>query len=260
VRDTSSLSPGEQKFNSEVAVLFSGGSDSTLAASMLIKEHNIVHLLTYKHRAMTFEKKCIHSLQRLCNKYGKERFKHSFFNINPIFDSIFFKLLPNDLREYGTYALPMCCGACKLSMHVQTILYCREHRIQYAADGSNVELSELFPEQMISVLNIYKRLYERFGISYSNPVFDINRSDFRLYERGITRKREYKSEHVFYSNQHSCFAGFVLYSYTLGVSLPMFGCSSKEDLAADYIEDKIEKYCIPFLERKIEGSSCPAVD
>lgn len=243
--------------NSEAAVLFSGGSDSTLTASILSEKYDTVHLLTYQHRGMKFEKKCIHSLKHLRDKFGEDRFVHSFFDINSVMDEIYFKFLAKDFREYGTYALPMCCGSCKLAMHVRTILYCQEKGVANAADGSNVELSELFPEQMIPVLQQYKELYAKFGISYSTPVFHVNRSDYRLYEMGVTKKRDYKNEHVLYSNQHSCLYGNMLYAYTLGVSLPLLRRSSRKKLAEKYIAHKIERLCIPFLNSKIGVHQCP---
>lgn len=243
--------------DSTVVVLFSGGSDSTLTASLLAGKYDIVHLVTYRHRGMKFEKKCLQSLKRLQGTFGTDRFEHSFIDINPVMDALYFKTLSRDFREYGTYALPMCCGSCKLAMHVRTILYCHEHGVAHAADGSNVELSELFPEQMLPVLQLYKELYARFGISYSTPVFHVNRSDYRLYEMGVTRKRDYKNEHVLYSNQHSCIYGNMLYAYTLGVNLPLLGRSSRKELAEKYIADKIERQCIPFIHSTLGDPTCP---
>lgn len=231
--------------------MFSGGSDSTLTASLLSENHTQVHLLTYSHKAMGFDKKCLTSFAFLQQRHGAERFVHQFLDINSLMAELFFKPLPKDLMTWGTYALPMCCGSCKLAMHVRSILYCHEHGIRFAADGSNVELSELFPEQMPSVLELYRQLYARFGIAYSNPVFNVNRSDFKLFDRGVTPKRDYKTEHVVYSNQHSCAAGVMLYGYTLGVSLPLMGSSSKEELAQKYIATKIEHFCIPYLEARL---------
>src|SRR5262245_43776579 len=176
VRDEPAPAPrttfGEPDPTAHVTVMFSGGSDSTLTASMFAEKYAHVHLLTYKHAAMSFEEKCVKSLERLQKAHGADRFTHKFIDINPLMARMFVKPLARDLREYGTYALPMCCGACKLSMHVQTILYNRARKIEYAADGSNVELSELFPEQMPEVLELYRQLYERYGIRYSNPVLD----------------------------------------------------------------------------------------
>jgi hypothetical protein len=234
--------------------MFSGGSDSTLLASMFAQEHTVVHLVTYHHAVMTFAAKSANAFEMLQRAFGRGRFVHSIMDINDLMGRIFARPLPRDLKTYGTYALPMCCGACKLSMHVRSILYCHEHGIRYAADGSNAELSEHSPEQFKPVLELYRRMYARYGIEYSNPVFDIERSDHRLYDMGITPKRDYKSEKLSHTNQHSCAAGFMLYGFTLGVGLPLLGTSNKKDLATRYIGDKIEHYCIPFLDERLAGA------
>ncbi len=239
----------------DVAVLFSGGSDSSLTASLLSEQHRVVHLITYAHHAMSFPERCLNSLTYLRKAYGEKKFQHTFLDINALMGCLYFQPLAADLREYGTYALPMCCGACKLAMHVRTIQYCHQHGIHYAADGSNSELSELFPEQMSPVLALYRKLYEQYGIEYTNPVFDVGRSDHRLFERGVTPKRDYKTEHVVYSNQHSCAAGVMLYGFTLGVELPILGRSANKEVATRYIASKIQNFCIPFLDAELGRSA-----
>ena len=244
--------PGEP-----ATVLFSGGSDSTLTASLYADRGFLVHLVTYRHRIMRFEEKCLRSLASLRERHG-DRFTHSFVTMNPLFDRLFFKPLASDLRRWGTYAMPMCCGSCKLAMHVSTILYNRRHGIRHAADGSNIELSELFPEQMPGVLALYGELYARYGIAYANPVFDVRRSDHQLYERGVTRRRDYKQQVIVYSNQHSCFAGTLLHAYTLGLAVPLFGRSSDPETALRYVRAKIDEVSVPYLDEEL--SACPAAD
>jgi hypothetical protein len=253
--DRGPLPPLPPRSESPVLVMFSGGSDSTLTASLLSELHTVVHLVTYEHKAMSFASKSKNAVETLRKAHGADRFVYSLMDINGYMAKIFFRPLPQDLRKYGTYALPMCCGSCKLSMHVRSILYCYEHGIRYAADGSNAELSELFPEQMQPVLELYRQLYERYGIEYTNPVFNVNRSDHQLYDRRVTTKRDYKTEHVVYTNQHSCAAGVMLYGFTLGVGIPLLGTSAKKDVATRYIADKIEQFCVPFLDAELRKLS-----
>src|SRR5262245_11027889 len=240
---------------SPALVMFSGGSDSSLTASLLSERHTVVHLITYSHQAMWFDDKSLHSVAYLRKAHGEHKFVHEFIQIKDLMGKIFFRPLPADLRRYGTYALPMCCGSCKLAMHGRSILYCHEHGIRYAADGSNAELSELFPEQMVPVLQKYRGLYARYGIHYENPVFDVERSDHRLFERGVTPKRDYKTEHVVYSNQHSCVAGLMLYGYTLAVGVPILGRSADKEAATAYIADKIDSFCVPYLDVALARTS-----
>ncbi len=247
----SDLPPLPPRGEAPALVMFSGGSDSTLLASLFAQQHTVVHLVTYHHRVMTFAEKSANAFGMLQKAFGADRFVHRIMDVNDLMSRIFVRPLPGDPKKYGTYALPMCCGSCKLSMHVRSIMYCREHGIRFAAVGSNAELSEHSPEQFKPVLELYRQLYARYGIDYSNPVFDIERSDHRLYDMGITPKRDYKSEKLSHTNQHSCAAGFMLYGFTLGVGLPLLGTSNKKELARRYIGDKIEQYCIPFLDAEL---------
>jgi tRNA(Ile)-lysidine synthase TilS/MesJ len=58
---TSDLPPLPARETSPVLVMFSGGSDSTLTASLLTEKHSVVHLVTYHHRAMGFAAKSVTS-------------------------------------------------------------------------------------------------------------------------------------------------------------------------------------------------------
>jgi len=102
--------------------MFSGGSDSTLTASLLSELHPVVHLVTYEHKAMSFASKSKLAVETLRKAHGADRFVYTLLDINSFMARIFFRPLPQDLRKYGTCALPMCCGCCKLSMRVRSIL------------------------------------------------------------------------------------------------------------------------------------------
>lgn len=74
---------------SAVTVLVSGGSDSTLTASLLSERFERVHLLTFRHRALVAEQKCLVSLARLWKAHGMQRFTHSFIDVNSIMKRLF---------------------------------------------------------------------------------------------------------------------------------------------------------------------------
>lgn len=46
--------------------------------------------------------------------------------------------------------------------------------------------------------------YKGFGMVFDTPVYDIEHTDWKLYEKGIIPKRNYKNEKLIYSNQHTC--------------------------------------------------------
>jgi len=223
-----------------VSVLFSGGSDSTLVAALMAEKYQVVHLHTYVHSCMFFEQKCEKSLKRLRDRFGHEKFTHRYVNINRLFRRIYLRDMVADFHKYGNYLLSCSCAACKIAMHIETIMFNLKHGIRHACDGSQRETGMLFPEQMAGVMSTLARFYASFGISYTNPVYDMERNDWRLYEMGLTPKRDSKNEHVYYSTQHSCLIGTLLYIYVLGFYVPFFGKQADETTSVKYVNDKLE--------------------
>ncbi len=226
----------------EISVQFSGGSDSTYTAALMAQRFRVVHLHTYRHFGIHFEHKCERNLSRLRKAFGEEKFTHRYLSVNELFKSIYFKDIVSDFHNYGNYLVSCSCAACKLAMHLATIDYNLQHGIRYVCDGSQRELASLFPEQMPGVLEAFADLYTSFGIIYTNPVYDTERTDWHLYDMGITPKRDYKNEHVYYSVQHSCIVGVAIYIYILGFNIPFFGLQSDETTAIRYTRNKMEVF------------------
>ena len=78
-----------------------------------------------------------------------------------------------------------------------------------------------FEAKCLKSLELYRLLYARYGIAYFNPVFNVNRSDHVLFDRGV--------------------AGAMLYGYTPGVGIPMIGRSADRATAETYVKAKIEE-------------------
>ena len=69
----------------------------------------------------------------------------------------------------------------------------------------------------IKIIEEIKNLYKKFSIDYCSPVYDIVRTDWELYDMGITSKRNVKfpKELLNYSIQHHCLNGIVVNAYLL---------------------------------------------
>jgi predicted subunit of tRNA(5-methylaminomethyl-2-thiouridylate) methyltransferase len=152
------------------AILFSGGTDSTLAAVLQEEYFNEIHLLTFDRLGIASVENSKVNAQMLIDKYGAERIKHIIINIDKIFKHISYENYISNIRKHGLMNLSTC-GLCKLSMHIQTISYCNDNSIVDVADGANQGM-DMFPAQMKPVIDQMKTLYLKFGITYSNPVFD----------------------------------------------------------------------------------------
>lgn len=154
-----------------VAILFSGGTDSTLTAALLQKNFKVVHLVTYDRFGFHSTNNTSTQVEMLKKKYGEDRFIHTYHNVDKLFKYISYENYFNNLIKHGLFNLSTC-GLCKLSMHVRTIKYCLDNNIKYVADGANQAMS-MEPAQMKSVINELRNMYLHFNINYFNPVFEM---------------------------------------------------------------------------------------
>lgn len=217
----------------QTSLLFSGGLDSTLTASILAKSYDRIHLLTYDHGLQLWfmGRSRIHA-QELESIYGTDRIVHSIID-NAELSSKIRKGFWQDLKVYcdGTAPSIICMG-CKLAMHARTIVYDLEHGIGHAADGSTRVQSD-HAEQMSGVLGVIKGLYEEHGIAFTTPVYDYgSREDERrrLTELGISLGLKTGDLHK--TVQPFCWPGaFYIVPHLL--ALP------REEDMARYVRDKL---------------------
>lgn len=155
-----------------VAILFSGGTDSTLTAALLEKEFQTIHLVTYNRFGFHATDNTAVQAQMLKDKFGQDRFVHTLINVDELFKHISYENYLKNIVKHGFFNLSTC-GLCKLSMHVRTIAYCLDNQIYHVADGANQAMS-MEPAQIKEVIDEMKRMYQHFGISYFNPVFELD--------------------------------------------------------------------------------------
>ena len=178
----------------ETTLLFSGGTDSTLAAVLLLAQEadgdiERLHLVTYDHRWWTGHFRIGKAMRRgreLRDRFGADRVSHDLVRIGPLFHRFVTATLLDDYRRFHTNT---CCVGCKLAMHTRTVLYNLERRIGRVADGSAAD-QDYHAEQLRGVLDVNRRLYARYGIAYSNPSFSLDTAARleRLRREGIRPK------------------------------------------------------------------------
>jgi 7-cyano-7-deazaguanine synthase in queuosine biosynthesis len=256
----------------EVSVLFSGGSDSTLTAFKLCELFKKVHLLTYSHSYDEFVERSEVNVNKLKNMFGVDRVIHKIIDVDPLWEKIYRGTWKQDVKKYGSYIVACGCGACKLAMHTATIIYNLENNIRYAADGANQESMHRLPAQMKGVIAKFKEFYNEYGIIYDNPVYNEVRTDWKVYQLGLTNKRNTKfpHEYIFHETGPTCYNGSLHNIYVIFYYLPFHGkkaheensiryCKEKRDVARAWIEDYFRKRGIDIniLVNKI-GNNCGA--
>ena len=164
----------------DVAVLYSGGVDSTCTTALLLQEFERVHLITYKRFGIFCTNNIECNVSLLRKKFKSKRIIRSIIDINKVFKKISYENYFYYLKKYG-FMLLSTCGLCKLSMHVRTIKYCIDNKISYVADGANKNSGTgHFPAQMPLIIKEIRQIYKHYGIIYLTPVLNfakINESE-----------------------------------------------------------------------------------
>jgi hypothetical protein len=175
----------------QVAVLYSGGTDSTLVACQAAEAFGTVHLLTYQRLGMFALEHSERNVAALKERYGTDRIvRPPRYTVDKLFRHVSYEhFLPDLLRFRGQ--LLTTCGLCKLAMHLRTLAYCVENDVGTVWDGANKHMT-IFPMQMAPVLDRLRQLYASAGIRYENPVFDYDDDqgiDFGSFLWGLSPER-----------------------------------------------------------------------
>jgi predicted subunit of tRNA(5-methylaminomethyl-2-thiouridylate) methyltransferase len=157
-----------------IALMFSGGVDSTMAALRLAERYDGVDLVTY-HNGYGHYK--MMRTARRANQLAKRHpnvFTHNILSIQNDFERFVLSSLEQDYDDHGS-GFVWCLG-CKLVMHMRTVLFCLEKGITMAADGSSGDTAEMVEQMPASVQRI-RRFYQEYGIGYETPVYEAKRAD-----------------------------------------------------------------------------------
>ena len=186
------------------AVLFSGGTDSTLAAVLMLEEGRDVTLLTFNPGFVLFMENARTNARRLEDQYGLDRVRHEYLqNVEPT-RRILWSDTGRDLREYGFNMSSLVCLGCRMAMHARAIIHCLAHGLPYLVDGSIADQSTV-PEQLPSVLQRHRQYYlEEFGIHHRSPIYDESRSDNRLAQMGVEGQKDLKKQFILFDTQGTC--------------------------------------------------------
>ena len=233
----------------DASVLFSGGTDSALAAVEMLKICRRVTLLTFDPGYIFFiDNSRVHA-EALSEKFGAERVRHVIAPIAEPIRRILFPQVKRDLKTYGFDMTALVCMGCRLSMHAAAVAYNLEHGIPVLADGS-IEKQDAIPEQRQAVLESNRERYLReFGIRHVSPIYDEPDSDVRLFEAGVAPKRRLKKQFIFFDTQATCVFGVPADVYARMFYKPLMGkstdiqavqyCRERDPLMRQVIQDAL---------------------
>ncbi len=216
------------------AVLFSGGTDSTLAAAQMLEEFDRVTLLTFDPGYLLFINNTKVHAKKLAAHFGEDRVTHLILDIRHYIKDILGGDPVEDIKEYGFNLSSLVCLGCRLSMHAFAITWCLENQVPYLADGS-IRAQSTIPEQMETVIRRNRRFYSQvYGIHHFSPIYEESESDQRLDELGISGKRKLKKQFILFDTQATC---------VFGVPADVYGRLFYGKLVGDTREADSEQYC-----------------
>ncbi|MFC1554837.1 7-cyano-7-deazaguanine synthase [candidate division KSB1 bacterium] len=236
--------------DSGISVLFSGGSDSTLAAVKAMEKTEEVHLLTFHHKLMGKTGKHKKVILELRELYKNNLIIEYEEEIDNLYKKCYTTKMQNYLLKYRTFYFPWLCGACKLAMHISTINYNLRNNILTTFDGANIESAYLFPAQTNNYINVMKDFYKLFGMTYECPVYNINRTDNELEKMGVTITKNTKEEHLYYTNQHTCYLGLAVHAHGRLYYRPFRGKKRMERIAGEFLKIMIDN-CSSYISKDL---------
>jgi hypothetical protein len=255
----------------QAAVLFSGGSDSTLTAALAADEFDHIHLLTFSRFGIFHIENSVINVGKLQARYGDHRFEHHLIDINDLFKRVSYDRYLSTLRRHGFFVLSTC-GMCKLAMHLRALLFCLDNGIEVLCDGAN-QAMDIYPAQMKPVIQRMQGMYAHFDIDYRTPVFDYDgpsemqfmgsdsdenmpgfwnkeeresedkeTTDRKLYEMGIFDSPRTKGTETDLAMQPRCFQFILFRIFVHWYYLPYKEYSKYESETVAFYDEKITRF------------------
>jgi len=207
----------------KTVVLFSGGCDSVLTASIAASSYSEVYLLTYKRWGL-FMVDISNAVRRLEAAYLETKFIFKALGVDEFFKEVCYEDYFKNIAKFGSMVLSIC-ALCKLSMHYRTILFCLENNIRKVLDGTvEVEFAseDFLKERVNDMKQFLKGLYLDFGIDYGCPVYgyELGEVEKDLYRKGLApegriRGGRLDKQPVCVSHLlNACFGDYYLYRHS----------------------------------------------
>ncbi|MCX6356089.1 MAG: 7-cyano-7-deazaguanine synthase [Candidatus Aureabacteria bacterium] len=149
-----------------IAILFSGGTDSSATAVYYLQKGYTAHLLTFDNGAEKWLEYSEFKADRI-KKQFPDRCIWSLQDSTYLFHELGIRNLVEDVKKYGNL---ICCG-CKLAMLVEAIRYCKKSGIAVLADGFK-KAQDFYPEQTPDYMIPADAFARKYGIKYVHPFYE----------------------------------------------------------------------------------------
>lgn len=244
-------------------VLFSGGSDCTLAAAKAAQGGRFeeIVLLTYEVPVSCLDENAGRNVPRLREAFPDVRFTHVMMPVGAVIDKILTRNKIRSVLRHGLMEASLCLH-CRMGMHVRTIMYCLDDGIAHVLDGANITMA-LWVDQTRKGLEMIDQLYRAFGVTLEHPVVDYVGDDLfdlvkylspedlegvvhkstsqELREMGVLGDAGHKSDYAAsYRAQPVCLGVVMSLVHSLGYRLPFEPYPEFNRKALAWLRDKVD--------------------
>jgi len=221
----------------EVALLYSGGADSSLAACTLAKTFRKVHLNTFSRPGFMACRFSDSHFLRMRERFPDSEFFHRLIPAGKFYAEVEGRGRWQAFKKHGLLILNSC-GHCKTALHWRNLIFCLQNGIKYAADGAVVGAEEFAEQNPRILMPELSALYAAFGITLLHPVYEEGLStELTLYELGISPqpkiKMTAKDMQVVCSQQ-------IMFAMMMRLLLEKRSFAEYERLARAYLSEKLE--------------------
>ena len=211
-RSTSSDIPSR----SGLAMLFSGGLDTTLEVAERLKTYSTLHLLTFNNGYCINMGGARRRVAELRRHFGEERLHHTEISTHPLLKTLLEGYAPLRLEFRSPLHFDL---LCKMAAISELIIFAKGRGVTDVTDGTAVEQTQIFLEHPEFTAHA-KPLLEAHGLRFVRPVaFDMSRDEKwrELEARGLASGvKALEKIHITSAIMHQpfCMRGIVTYFFT----------------------------------------------
>lgn len=217
-----------------IALMFSGGVDSTVAAWRLAETHARVDLLSYHHDYGQYKIRRTAKRAAELQRHFPHTFSHQIISIRREFEELVLDPLEADYQRYRSGFI--WCMGCKIVMHMRTVIHCLAHGIRAVADGASGETAEMVEQQPASVAKL-RAFHQEYGIAFTTPLYEARRTESIALLRDKGFKLGPRLGNRFLGIQPKCRPGELYYLPYLLLGTPP---DQAEDRVSAFIDEKLE--------------------
>lgn len=171
----------------KVAVLFTGGRDSSLVACLEALQGNEVHLLTCNSGIGIRSELSQIRVDELKERFPEQIAGRTILPTYGLFRSIGIEKLEDDFRRWGINLVLL---GDKLAIHAAATVYCLQNGIDRIVDGC-VGYQKDLAEQKEIAIELLKDFEKEYGIQYESPIYHYGSQDdvkYALLTLGLSSK------------------------------------------------------------------------